>query len=94
VLLLFAVVGGVTTVSGAFIGGAMFALLPFVAAEYPEYAGVPFAVIAFGAVALGRQPNGLAGVLFDRFASLMPDRRRADARDMGTAPREVVGAPA
>jgi branched-chain amino acid transport system permease protein len=98
VLLLFAVVGGVTTVTGAFIGGALFALLPFVAAEYPEYAGVPFAVIAFGAVALGRQPNGLAGVLYDRvsgfFATLMPDRRRADAKDMAPASQEVVGAPA
>ncbi|MGI8663605.1 MAG: ABC transporter permease [Acidimicrobiales bacterium] len=95
VLLLFAVVGGVTTVSGAFIGGMLFALLPFVASEYPEYAGVPFAVIAFGAVALGRQPNGLAGVLLNRIGGLTranPTSREPEP--LGPTSSEVVGATA
>ena len=35
VLFLFAVVGGITTVSGAFLGGALFALLPYVQSEAP-----------------------------------------------------------
>ena len=40
VLFLFAVVGGITTVSGALVGGALFALLPYVQSEAPELAGL------------------------------------------------------
>jgi branched-chain amino acid transport system permease protein len=58
-------VGGVTTVTGALLGGSLFALLPFIASRYPDYQALPFAVIAFGAIALGRQPNGLAGLFFE-----------------------------
>jgi branched-chain amino acid transport system permease protein len=65
VLLLFAVVGGITTVTGAFIGGSLFALLPYVQSEYPDQAGLVFAAVAVAVVALGRQPNGLAGMLFE-----------------------------
>jgi branched-chain amino acid transport system permease protein len=63
-LFLFAYVGGITTVTGALVGGLLFAALPFVQSEYAEYAGLVFAVIAGGAVALGKQPNGLAGLLY------------------------------
>jgi branched-chain amino acid transport system permease protein len=63
VLFLFAVVGGVTTVSGAFVGGALFALLPWVQSTHPSLAGLVFAGIAAVAIFLGRQPNGLAGIL-------------------------------
>jgi branched-chain amino acid transport system permease protein len=65
VLLLFAVVGGITTVTGALIGGSLFALLPYVQSEYPDQAGLVFAAVAVAVVALGRQPNGLAGMLFE-----------------------------
>jgi branched-chain amino acid transport system permease protein len=63
-LFLFAFVGGITTVTGALLGGVLFAALPWVQSEKPELAGLVFAVIAAGAVALGRQPNGLAGMIF------------------------------
>ncbi len=63
-LFLFAVVGGITTVTGALVGGLLFALLPLVQSKQPESAGLVFAVIAAGAVALGKQPNGLAGLLY------------------------------
>lgn len=91
VLFLFAMVGGVTTVTGAFVGGALFALLPFVQSRYESYAGAAFAIIAFGAIALGRQPNGLAGLIYDK---LTFNRTAADQEAKGsgaiTAPR---GAP-
>jgi branched-chain amino acid transport system permease protein len=64
VLFLFAYVGGITTVTGALMGGLLFAALPFVQSRYPEYSGLVFAVVAVGAVALGKQPNGLAGLLY------------------------------
>jgi branched-chain amino acid transport system permease protein len=63
-LFLFAFVGGITTVTGALLGGLLFAALPLVQSEKPELAGLVFAVIAGAAVALGKQPNGLAGLLY------------------------------
>jgi branched-chain amino acid transport system permease protein len=68
-LFLFAFVGGITTVTGALLGGVLFALLPLVQSERPELAGLVFAVIAAVAVALGKQPNGMAGLLFARLRS-------------------------
>jgi branched-chain amino acid transport system permease protein len=70
VLLLFAVVGGVTTVTGAFIGGGLFALLPYIQSEYPDYGGLVFAAVAAAVVALGRRPNGLAGMLYESLQGL------------------------
>ncbi|MGH9085439.1 MAG: branched-chain amino acid ABC transporter permease, partial [Acidimicrobiales bacterium] len=78
-LFLFAFVGGITTVSGALVGGSLFALLPLVQSERPELAGLVFAVIAVVAVALGKQPNGMAGLIFSRTS-----RRPAPSR--GTVP--------
>lgn len=66
VLFLFAFVGGVTTITGALIGGILFALLPLVQSESPSLAGVVFASVAIAAVLLGKQPNGMAGLLFER----------------------------
>lgn len=69
VLFLFAVVGGVTTVSGAFTGGVLFALLPYVQSREPTLAGLVFAGIAAVALSLGRHPDGLAGILASRVTS-------------------------
>jgi branched-chain amino acid transport system permease protein len=63
-LLLLAVVCGVTSVTGAAIGGVFFMMLPVLQSNYPGLAGLAFVVIGFGAVALGRDPNGLANLLF------------------------------
>lgn len=63
-LLLLAVVCGVTSVTGAALGGIGLMLLPVLQSSRPELAGVVFAVLGFGAVALGRDPNGLANQVF------------------------------
>ena len=63
-LLLLAVVCGVTSVTGAAIGGVFLMLLPVLQSNYPGLAGLAFVVIGFGAVALGRDPNGMANLLF------------------------------
>jgi branched-chain amino acid transport system permease protein len=63
-LLLLAVVAGVTSVSGAALGGFLLMLMPVAAADHPQLAGLVFVVIGFGAVALGRNPNGLASLAF------------------------------
>jgi branched-chain amino acid transport system permease protein len=66
-LFLFAFVGGITTITGALLGGLLFAALPLVQSEAPELSGLVFAAIAVTAVALGKQPNGMAGLLFSAF---------------------------
>ena len=63
-LLLLAVVFGVTSVTGAALGGIGLMLLPVLQSSNPSLAGGIFALIGFGAVALGRDPNGLANLLF------------------------------
>ncbi|MCW2791253.1 MAG: amino acid/amide transporter rane protein 2, family / amino acid/amide transporter [Nocardioides sp.] len=63
-LLLLAVVFGVTSVTGAALGGVGLMLLPVLQSSNPGAAGAIFAVIGFGAVALGRDPNGLSNLVF------------------------------
>lgn len=63
-MLLLAVVFGVTSVTGAALGGVALMLMPVWQADNPEIAGVLFAIVGFGAVALGRDPNGVANHLF------------------------------
>ncbi len=97
-LFLFAYVGGITSVTGALVGGMLFAALPWVQSEYPDFAGLVFAVIAIGAVALGKQPNGLAGLLYSwtdrlRAASRAATAGPAAAQD-ARADTELVDAPA
>lgn len=69
-ILLFAFVGGVTSVTGAFIGGMLFTALTVLQIEQPALGGLVFAVIGAAAIGLGRQPNGLAGMLFSRIERL------------------------
>lgn len=63
-LLLLAVVFGVTSVTGATLGGVGLMLLPVMQSNNPGIAGLIFAILGFGAVALGRDPNGLANLMF------------------------------
>lgn len=82
VLFLFAYVGGISTVSGALLGGGLFALLGYVQSALPGLAGAVFVVVAAAAVALGRAPNGLTGT-----AALWLD-------DWARTPRAGPGEPA
>jgi branched-chain amino acid transport system permease protein len=63
VIVLFAFVGGITTISGAAIAGVLFALLSYMESTYPDLSGLVFVGIAAAAISLGRQPHGLAGLL-------------------------------
>jgi len=92
VLLLFAVVGGITTVSGALIGGGLFALLPFIQSEYPDQSGLVFAGVAVAVVALGKQPNGIAGMLYEAISGR--GRPAREPAPMSTTPNEVAHATA
>jgi branched-chain amino acid transport system permease protein len=87
VLFLFAVVGGVTTVSGALLGGVLFALLPWVQSHHPDLGGLVFAGVAAVALSLGRHPDGLAGILATWWHRLTP------APPQGAPQPELQGAP-
>lgn len=92
-LFLFAFVGGITTVTGALIGGMLFAVLPLVQSEAPRWVGgVVFAVIATVAILLGRQPNGLAGLIYGRIADLR-DRAGTSRPVGGPAPTSAPAPP-
>jgi branched-chain amino acid transport system permease protein len=88
VILLFAFVGGITTVTGAAIAGGLFALLTYAQATYSELSGLVFLAIAAAAVGLGRQPDGIAGMV------LSARRRRADAAAPSGPTRSSAGSPA
>jgi branched-chain amino acid transport system permease protein len=96
VILLFAFVGGITTVSGALIAGTSFALLLYAEETFPDFAGVVFIAVGAAAIGLGRQPNGLAGLLFDgvgraREAVAVARRQRASRPEALRGTALVVG---
>jgi branched-chain amino acid transport system permease protein len=78
-ILLMAVIGGITTASGALLGGMLYALLPVLQEKLPALGGVVFLVTGAVAVSLGRNPNGLAFFISDRLGRYLP-YRRDDAR--------------
>lgn len=63
-LLLLAVVLGVTSVTGAGLGGMTLMVLPVVASEFPMLGGLVFLCIGIASLGLGRDPNGVASRLF------------------------------
>jgi branched-chain amino acid transport system permease protein len=63
-LLLMAVVWGVTSVTGAALGGIFLMYLPVAQSDNPSIAGLLFVLLGVGAVVVGRDPNGLANKLF------------------------------
>ena len=64
-LLLFAVVGGVTSVTGVFIGGMVYQfVIPTVAGESPTISGLTYVLLFAAILSLGGNPNGVANLLF------------------------------
>ena len=98
VILLFAYVGGITTVTGAALAGAIYALLTFAESTYADLAGIVFVAVGAASISLGRQPNGLAGLLLEPVARLRgwrprprPRVARAERGDAAVAEPAVVG---
>jgi branched-chain amino acid transport system permease protein len=80
-LLAMAVIWGVTSVTGAVLGGAFMMYLPVAQSDHPSIAGLLFVLLGVGAVIVGRDPNGLANKLFgfnawvmDRLYPVLADR--------------------
>ena len=91
-LLLFAVVGGVTTVTGVLLGGLAYGLMPVLLDRVPALAGVIYVLLLLAVLGLGGNPNGVAQVLFgwkDRLLGLVRPAR-PPAAEVGPAPRRPV----
>jgi branched-chain amino acid transport system permease protein len=73
-ILLLAVIGGITTASGALIGGLSFALLGVVQEKIPAIGGLTFLLVGFGALSVGRNPNGVSFQISQRLRKLFPSR--------------------
>lgn len=92
-LLLLAVVGGVTSVSGALVGGIGLFYVLDLPSRYPEVGGLAFVIIFIAAVSLGGDPNGIMGRLFalrrtpEPGGPALPDPT-APVSTSKTAPRE------
>jgi branched-chain amino acid transport system permease protein len=76
VFLLAVTIGGINTVSGAFLGGMFLALTTILTPHIPErYRQLPYLGTGLGAISLGRNPNGVIGIL-----SALAERVRARTR--------------
>jgi branched-chain amino acid transport system permease protein len=79
-VLLMAVIGGITTVSGALVGGLLLGLLQTQEAT-GALAGLVFLFTGAAAVSLGRNPHGVAFFISSRLEALrnrLPQRRTPD----------------
>ena len=63
-LLAIAVIWGVTSVTGAVLGGVFMMYLPVAQSDHPSVAGLLFLLVGVGAVVIGRDPNGLVNKAF------------------------------
>jgi branched-chain amino acid transport system permease protein len=83
-VLLMAVIGGITTVSGALIGGLLLGLLQTQPATGP-LAGAVFLFTGAAAVSLGRNPHGVGFFITQRFETI---RERLPGPLRGKPPEE------
>ena len=63
-LLLLAVVGGITSITGALLGGLFLGSLTVLADLVPGMQGIVLLAVGFAAITLGDNPNGIASWLF------------------------------
>ena len=78
-ILLLAVIGGITTASGALIGGVGYALLLVLSSHFSAVSGLVYLLTGLGAVSVGKNPNGVAFAISQRARFLFAPRERAGA---------------
>lgn len=88
-LLLLAVVGGVTSVTGALLGGLILGYLPELQTAFPTVGPLVFVGVLLVVRGLGGNPNGLATILFGLRDRVAP-RRRPPARSAASASGPAV----
>jgi branched-chain amino acid transport system permease protein len=76
VLLLLLRIGGIKTVTGAFLAAVLTAVLPVVQQQVPSLGGLAYAVTGLGALTLGVAPGGVGGFLAELPRPHLPRVRR------------------
>jgi branched-chain amino acid transport system permease protein len=71
-MLLLAVVGGITVVSGAMIGALLLVAMPQVAAEYPSLRNLMILLPGLVGITLARNPDGIASDIRNAIRDLRP----------------------
>jgi branched-chain amino acid transport system permease protein len=89
-LLLLAVVGGITSITGALLGGLFLGSLTVLADLVPGMQGVVLLAVGFAAITLGDNPNGLASWIF-RLGDLVRGRTGPSAGAPAAAAEEPSG---
>ena len=89
-IFLLATIGGITTVTGAFIGGVVSTVLPIIQEEWVPQIQLTGLFIGIGAIVVSRSPNGLAGVLLAQIDRLR--RSRAPSTQAAPAPTAATEA--
>ena len=86
-MLLLAVVGGITAVSGAMIGALMLVAIPQIAADYPSLRNIMILLPGLVGISLARNPDGLASDLRNAFRDARAAfARRRKGASIGAAP--------
>jgi len=86
-LLLLAVIGGITSVGGALIGGLSFAILPIIQEKIPGVQGLVPLLIGLAAVSIARNPNGVAYQITEGIGKILPGGRTRPPRPEGASPQ-------
>jgi len=93
-VLLLAVVGGITTVSGAVIGALLLVAMPQVAADHPALNNLMILLPGLAGISLARNPDGLVSTARDTarlgWQMVIGLRSARTARGAGTRPEAVV----
>ena len=79
-LLLLAVIGGITTPTGALVGGLALGMLPVLQEEFPAIGAVFYLLILVALVSLGRNPNGVVGISGDLVQRLTGRERQVGVK--------------
>jgi len=85
VVLLLARIGGINTVTGVFLGASLFSFAQVLQQHIPSFTQVAALGTGFGAIAIGRDPNGIGGRIAD-LAARLRGTPATDASDPTEAP--------
>ncbi|MCU1454891.1 MAG: branched-chain amino acid ABC-type transport system, permease component [Acidimicrobiales bacterium] len=77
-LVLLAVVGGITAVAGALLGGLLLALMPLVGDAVPTIRNLMTVAPGLAGISLARNPSGAVAQMSDNVRALLFRRRRDD----------------
>ena len=86
VLVLLVRIGGINTVTGAFLGAAFFTGFQILQLHHPAVGNIQYLLTGLGAMTLGRDPNGMGGRVADAAAALRARRGSPHGQEVALVP--------